>query len=93
MEGAGILLPFVMFLPAKIAVTAREDCRSLTQAAIPVGLKGLMLEGESRVDSGPSSFQLGRETESLTREVMHSEPKRAGVVPHTTRNSPTLNTP
>ena len=50
-EGSGILPPLVIWFPKHIKVTLDDGCRPLLQAAVPAGCKGLLLDGESRVEA------------------------------------------
>lgn len=50
-NGSGILPPFVMWFPFEIEVSDKEACRPLVEAVMPAGRKGLLLDGESRVEA------------------------------------------
>ena len=50
-EGTGILPPFVMWFSMKIEVIEKEEYRPLSHAVIPAGHKGILLDGESRVEA------------------------------------------
>jgi hypothetical protein len=73
--GNGVLPPYLVFFPEKIEIKESADCRPLLQATIPAGRKGILLDGESRVEA--CLFTLDEANDEQVRALLA---KRVSVV-------------